>query len=641
MSFYKFKDYSALYEMRLNQSEFLSEQNITAEDIIKPIENLFTQEVVDIYISEGIISSLKSGLGKVKDFFVNIGKAVSNFFKNFSLSKLTSSITDSIKKWGTKVIQNIKKSLKSLSVYALKNGLVSEDNKPNFKVIWSHIIKKVKEANLITPDSGIKDEDLSKVGGNVVLKESMILESENDISDSEVKYYGFFEKVAHAMGIKNARFNGVVSQIMKKGTYGVVIMSIFKMIGFSVGGAIAGLGLSPVAMGIIGGMLLMAGLIILTIWLCKPYPTLNDCLAYLQMAFGGNLASNNYTNIFIQNINIVYQQNITVIDYVNNDVDVNINASDNSKDTTSSTPSSSSTSSSSSSYSLMIKNLKSIQSMITTYRGVSLEGQGGSEEEKEQRRISKDKRKDKELEIGKLYYFTNSKGVTKKVKLISLTNDTGVGPDKKWLTKDDIDQGKLPPNSASIIYPDKDGKYSNKSREAGVDVDKLKPVKEGLSIYRFEDMLLEKEFSKGPRNTMVGKEDSYTTEAISKIRKSIKSFLDDKLKIDKDSTLVEVIDDKMDSSTKKGVKDLYSNIYEYLFGKYSKTLSDVGSLYTENVVTDSKKNIVLAEKIARLYKRTKQLDESSQDLYGTMGEFGQDLKEFNSTMSKIMESMKK
>jgi len=635
MSFYKFKDYSALYEMKLNECEFLSEQNITAEDIIKPIESLFTQEVVDIYISEGIISSLKSGLGKVKDFFVNIGKAVSNFFKNFSLSKLTSSITDSIKKWGTKVIQNIKKSLKSLSVYALKNGLVSEDNKPNFKVIWSHIIKKVKEANLITPDSGIKDEDLSKVGGNVVLKESMILESENDISDSEVKYYGFFEKVAHAIGIKNARFNGVVSQIMKKGTYGVVIMSIFKMIGFSVGGAIAGLGLSPVAMGIIGGMLLMAGLIILTIWLCKPYPTLNDCLAYLQMAFGGNLASNNYTNIFIQNINIVYQQNITVIDYVNNDVDVNINASDNSKDTTSST------SSSSSSYSLMIKNLKSIQSMITTYRGVSLEGQGGSEEEKEQRRISKDKRKDKELEIGKLYYFTNSKGVTKKVKLISLTNDTGVGPDKKWLTKDDIDQGKLPPNSASIIYPDKDGKYSNKSREAGVDVDKLKPVKEGSSIYRFEDMLLEKEFSKGPRNTMVGKEDSYTTEAISKIRKSIKSFLDDKLKIDKDSTLVEVIDDKMDSTTKKGVKDLYSNIYEYLFGKYSKTLSDVGSLYIENVVTDSKKNIVLAEKIARLYKRTKQLDESSQDLYGTMGEFGQDLKEFNSTMSKIMESMKK
>ena len=635
MSFYKFKDYSALYEMKLNECEFLSEQNITADDIIKPIENLFTQEVVDIYISEGIISSLKSGLGKVKDFFVNIGKAVSNFFKNFSLSKLTSSITDSIKKWGTKVIQNIKKSLKSLSVYALKNGLVSEDNKPNFKVIWSHIIKKVKEANLITPDSGIKDEDLSKVGGNVVLKESMILESENDISDSEVKYYGFFEKVAHAIGIKNARFNGVVSQIMKKGTYGVVIMSIFKMIGFSVGGAIAGLGLSPVAMGIIGGMLLMAGLIILTIWLCKPYPTLNDCLAYLQMAFGGNLASNNYTNIFIQNINIVYQQNITVIDYVNNDVDVNINASDNSKDTTSST------SSSSSSYSLMIKNLKSIQSMITTYRGVSLEGQGGSEEEKEQRRISKDKRKDKELEIGKLYYFTNSKGVTKKVKLISLTNDTGVGPDKKWLTKDDIDQGKLPPNSASIIYPDKDGKYSNKSREAGVDVDKLKPVKEGSSIYRFEDMLLEKEFSKGPRNTMVGKEDSYTTEAISKIRKSIKSFLDDKLKIDKDSTLVEVIDDKMDSTTKKGVKDLYSNIYEYLFGKYSKTLSDVGSLYIENVVTDSKKNIVLAEKIARLYKRTKQLDESSQDLYGTMGEFGQDLKEFNSTMSKIMESMKK
>ena len=112
----------------------------------------------------------------------------------------------------------------------------------------------------------------------------------------------------------------------------------------------------------------------------------------------------------------------------------------------------------------------------------------------------------------------------------------------------------------------------------------------------------------------------------------------DRVKIDKDSTIKEIIDDKM--SNKEDVKKLYSNINEYLFGKYSKTLSTPGSLFKESFISDSKQNLILAEKMARLYKRTEQLKESV-DLYGAMGEFGQDLKEFNETMEKIMESIKK
>lgn len=175
MGVYKFKDYSKLYELKLNDCEFLSEQNVTADDIIKPLEELFTQEVIDVYISEGIISSIKTGLGKVKDFFVNIGKGVYNFFKNFSLTKLTSSIIEGIKKWGSAIIQKIKKSLRSLASYSLKNGLVDSDNKPNFKVIWSHLVKKTKDAGLITKESGIDDSTLSKVGDKVILKESLVL----------------------------------------------------------------------------------------------------------------------------------------------------------------------------------------------------------------------------------------------------------------------------------------------------------------------------------------------------------------------------------------------------------------------------------------------------------------------------------
>ena len=286
-------------------------------------------------------------------------------------------------------------------------------------------------------------------------------------------------------------------------------------------------------------------------------------------------------------------------------------------------------------YLIMIKNLKALQSMIITYKGASLEGQGGSEEEKKQRKISKDKRKNKELEIGKIYKYTNKKGVTKKVKLISLTHDTAIGDDKKWLTKDDVKVGKLAPNKASVIYPDKDGNYSSKSPEIAVDSEKLK---ESLTIERFEDMIFEKTFSKGPRNIMVGGEDSHSTQSLINVRRSIKSFLNDKMKVDEESTIVDILADKMDKDTKEGIKELYSNVYEYLFGKYSKTLGDVGSLYKESLVTDKSKNLIFGEKMARLYKRTQQFE--GENLYAPLGEFGEDLKTYNDTMKEIMDYYK-
>ena len=288
-------------------------------------------------------------------------------------------------------------------------------------------------------------------------------------------------------------------------------------------------------------------------------------------------------------------------------------------------------------YPIMIKNLKALQSMIITYRGASLEGQGGSEEEKEYGKRSKEEL-DKKLKPGKFYYYTNQKGQTRKVKLISLTHDTNPGKDKEWITADDKKERELEPKYASVIYPDRDGKYTFKSPEIAVAIDKLKAFKEGVTISRFEDMLLEKEFSKGPRNAMVGKEDSYATQALTNVRRSIKSFLEDKMKVDKDSTIKDILDSKMDSDTKEGVKTLYSNVYEYLFGKYSKTLSDPGSLYKENVATDKKQNLVFAEKMARLYKRTSQFE--GENLYAPMGEFGEDLKEYNETMKEITDYFK-
>ena len=97
-------------------------------------------------------------------------------------------------------------------------------------------------------------------------------------------------------------------------------------------------------------------------------------------------------------------------------------------------------------------------------------------------------------------------------------------------------------------------------------------------------------------------------------------------------------EDKLENDTKEGVKELFSNIYEYLFGKYSKTLSDVGALYKENVATDKRENLVFAEKMARLYKRTKQFE--GENLYAPLGECGEDLKTYNHTMKEIMDYYK-
>jgi hypothetical protein len=133
-------------------------------------------------------------------------------------------------------------------------------------------------------------------------------------------------------------------------------------------------------------------------------------------------------------------------------------------------------------YPIMIKNLKALQSMIISYRGASLEGQGGSEEEKEYGKRSKKELDKKDLKPGKFYYYTNKKGETKKVKLISLTHDTNPGKDKQWITKDDKIERELEPKYASVIYPDKDGKYTFKSPEIAVAVDRLKAFKEEYEV---------------------------------------------------------------------------------------------------------------------------------------------------------------
>ena len=272
-------------------------------------------------------------------------------------------------------------------------------------------------------------------------------------------------------------------------------------------------------------------------------------------------------------------------------------------------------------YPLMIKNLKALNSMLISFDGVKAEGEGGN-------------KKVQGIKIGNEYLYTNKKGVTKKVKVISLTHDTSIGNDKNWLTKDDINKDALASGKVSVIFRDKEGKYTSKSPEFAVDSNQLAPLRESL--------LLEKEFGKGSRNVEVTKGEDYLTQALGNIRKSIKSIKDEKDKGIGITTkfLGDVLDKKMDSNSKEPIKNLYKEIYSYLYGDKSKTLSDFGPLYKESIeiLSNKGKSQVVAEKIARLSKRSLQFE--GENLYGGLGEFGQDMEEFNVTLKQIMAYMK-
>jgi hypothetical protein len=280
-------------------------------------------------------------------------------------------------------------------------------------------------------------------------------------------------------------------------------------------------------------------------------------------------------------------------------------------------------------YPLMIKNLTQLKSLIITSTGVKLEGEGND------KGVAN-------IKVGREYYFTNKKGDKKKVKVISLTHDTTVGKDRTWLTKDDVKQTTLAKGKASVIFKDKKGEYTASSPEMAVSFDQLSPVKESISISKFDDIVLEDKKIGTQRNVEVTKGEDYLTQAVSNIRKSLKSIVDEKDKgigITEDF-IQEILDKKMDSNTKAPVKELYAEVYDYLYGKKASTLGDFAPLYKESVevISNKGKRQVVAEKMARFTKRSLQFE--GEGFYGGMGEFGADLQDFNKSFKQIMSYFK-
>jgi len=475
-----FSNYTKMYESRLQECDFFREQNITADDIITPLEDLVNEEFLDYFMNENWASDLWAGTKKVagqvwdgtKKVFNTVKDAIAaffgkivDFFKNFSLSKLISGIWEKIKSIGSAMWNKIKEALGSLKEFIVGNDMVDENNKPKFGNIWSTLCQKGKDL-VGWEKEGVSPDQLAQAGEKIKINES----DAHSIGDDEVKYYGMFEKIAHALGVKNARFNGVVSQIMKKGTYGLIIMGILKFAGLSLGALT--LGMSPVALAAIGGMLLMAGLIILAIWVCKPYPTVDDCLAYLHIAFGGNCAVVNIPNIFVQNINYYYINNTTVTN--TSITNTNISNTSNTNNTSLSNTNNTNNTNVSNTNNTNVNNTNNTNVSNTNNTNVS----NTSSTSYSSSRTSVTK---SELRVGQEYIYTSKKG-QKIVKVVSLTNDVLSGKDKKWLSGDDQSREKLKDGYVDVIYQDKDGEYTTTTNFVPILISKLTPLNADLQV---------------------------------------------------------------------------------------------------------------------------------------------------------------
>jgi hypothetical protein len=187
------------------------------------------------------------------------------------------------------------------------------------------------------------------------------------------------------------------------------------------------------------------------------------------------------------------------------------------------------------------------------------------------------------------------------------------------------------------------GKEQKSGRTAGPTVgrEKMKEkVAEGVRILSFQELITEREayaLTSKKNKAVITAQETHLLQAFTHAKNVI-----DSLKREKDGGVAvtnnfidKLIEAKMDS--KEVIKSLYSDIWEHIYGKYAATMPKFDSLYKESidVVSNTNKRKVVAEKITRVYLRTMQFEK--ENLYGGLSEFGADMEEFNTTLKKIMD----
>lgn len=256
-------------------------------------------------------------------------------------------------------------------------------------------------------------------------------------------------------------------------------------------------------------------------------------------------------------------------------------------------------------YPVMIKNLQSLRSLIINLDNVSLED--------ERRKVQKD--------------FTSETG--------EKTNTSGKSVEKRYQELLNIWKENQRSSGKSNLNPG-EGTRKRLMRQAESE------VKESIHIKRFDSLIMEKDRIGKTSNIEITKSEDYLTQSVLKIRKSVKSLKDEK---DKgvgitEEFLTNILDKKMEVETKEPVKQLYSEIYSYLYGPNSSTLGEFEKLYKESVqiISNKSKRQVVAEKIARFSKRSLQFE--GEGFYSGLGKFGDYLEEFNNTLKQIMDYYK-
>lgn len=283
-------------------------------------------------------------------------------------------------------------------------------------------------------------------------------------------------------------------------------------------------------------------------------------------------------------------------------------------------------------YPLMIKNLKSLGSLLSQY--------------KTGRQVSVNK----VAPTQKIIYITKVGDTV--AKIVTLPENK-----LKW------DSGKIWDKNTQVLKKQQDaftkdpkiapkGNKDNMTLEAGLKINLGSYKSENGKLVEINESFFLSEATLGVgggedrgniKSTGAKGESGETqlAQAFSKLKKDIDVLISSKEKgIAIDSVFIENISKSAgDPKNKETIKKLFREIKRYLYGDKKSTLQNRESLYKESIeiLSDDKKIVVVAEKIARFCKRSFQFE--GENLYGGMGDLGRPLEEFNQTMKEIMDSI--
>ena len=132
--------------------------------------------------------------------------------------------------------------------------------------------------------------------------------------------------------------------------------------------------------------------------------------------------------------------------------------------------------------------------------------------------------------------------------------------------------------------------------------------------------------------------ETHLIEAYNGLKKVINGLISKDKGLSVDSALIiDLINNSKNTDVKTNIKEMYKQVCQFL----SSGVVSANKLYTENhsVINDKGKRSIMADKIARLAKKTSQFQK--ENLYGGLGNsLGNSLKSFNVSMNNIIKYFK-